>query len=51
MKEISMSHKVKVIKLFLGGETYDEITEQVGTPASGCIIPIIRSETRVYQIG
>ena len=40
MKEISLSKKQKVIKLFFGGFTYDEIAVEVGI-AKGSVVNII----------
>ena len=40
MKEISINQKVKVIKLFLGGQSYDEIGQQIGV-AKGSVVNII----------
>jgi len=40
MKELTMSQKVKVIKLFLNGQTYDEIAQQAGV-AKGSVVNII----------
>ena len=40
MKELSINLKMKVIKLFLNGHTYEEIAEQVGI-AKGSVVNII----------
>jgi transposase len=40
MKEISVNQKVKVIKLFLCGLSYDEISQQVGI-AKGSVVNIV----------
>jgi len=40
MKEISVGKKFKVIKLFLGGASYDEIAQQAGI-AKGSVVNII----------
>ena len=40
MKELSIYQKGKVIKLFLKGETYDEVAAQVGI-AKGSVVNIV----------
>lgn len=40
MKELTLSKKIKVIKLFLSGYTYDEIAQQVGI-AKGSVVNIV----------
>jgi len=40
MKEISLNKKLKVIKLFLAGYTFDEIVEEVGI-AKGSVVNIV----------
>ncbi len=47
MKEISINLKMKVIKLFLNGHTYDEIAEQVGI-AKGSVVNIINEFREGY---
>jgi transposase len=47
MKEISMNQKVKVIKLFLSGLSYDEISQQVGV-AKGSVVNIINEFREGY---
>jgi len=40
MKEIKTSIKLKVVKLFLGGDTFDEIAQQLGI-AKGSVVNIV----------
>ena len=40
MKEINLSKKLKVLKMFFGGWTYDEIVLQLGI-AKGSVVNII----------
>jgi DNA repair exonuclease SbcCD ATPase subunit len=47
MKEISVNQKFKVIKLFLNGLSYDEISQQVGI-AKGSVVNIINEFREGY---
>ena len=40
MKEIKTSIKLKVVKLFLGGDTLDDIAQQLGI-AKGSVVNIV----------
>ena len=48
MKEISMNQKVKVIKHFLNGLSYDEISQQVGI-AKGSVVNIVNEFARTLE--